>query len=67
MNKKVYTVIIGTGSYIPSRIISNDFFLDAEFYDPATNKGLKPQIRKSSVNLTKSRISKSEDTLKMTR
>ena len=38
MNKKVYTVIVGTGSYIPGRIIANDFFLNAEFYDPATNK-----------------------------
>ena len=38
MNKKVYTVIIGTGSYVPGRIIANDFFLDAEFFDPATNK-----------------------------
>jgi 3-oxoacyl-[acyl-carrier-protein] synthase-3 len=38
MNKKVYTVIVGTGSYIPGRIIPNDFFLDAEFYDPSTSK-----------------------------
>ena len=38
MDKKVYTVITGTGSYIPGRIIANDFFLDAEFYDPATSK-----------------------------
>lgn len=38
MNKKTYTVIVGTGSFVPTRIISNDFFLDAEFYDPATNK-----------------------------
>ena len=38
MNKKVYTVIVGTGSYIPGKIIPNDFFLDAEFYDPATSK-----------------------------
>jgi len=38
MNKKVYTVIVGTGSYIPGRIIANDFFMDAEFYDSATNK-----------------------------
>ena len=37
MDKKIYTVIAGTGSYIPGRIITNDFFLDAEFYDPATN------------------------------
>lgn len=38
MNKKIYTLIVGTGSYVPSRVITNDFFLDAEFYDPATNK-----------------------------
>ncbi len=38
MNKKVYTVIVGTGSYIPGRIIPNDFFLDAEFFDQTTNK-----------------------------
>lgn len=38
MDKNVYTVITGTGSFIPERIIANDFFLDAEFYDPATNK-----------------------------
>jgi 3-oxoacyl-[acyl-carrier-protein] synthase-3 len=38
MDKKIYTVIVGTGSYVPGRIIPNDFFLDAEFYDPATNK-----------------------------
>jgi len=38
MNKKIYTVIVGTGSYIPARIIPNDFFLDAEFYDPSTHK-----------------------------
>lgn len=38
MSKKIYTIIVGTGSYIPKKIIPNDFFLDAEFYDPATNK-----------------------------
>ena len=38
MNKKIYTVIVGTGSYVPTRVIANDFFLDAEFYDPATNE-----------------------------
>lgn len=38
MNKKIYTVVVGTGSYVPTRIIANDFFLDAEFYDPATNQ-----------------------------
>ncbi|MEI6138480.1 MAG: ketoacyl-ACP synthase III [Mariniphaga sp.] len=38
MDKKVYTVIVGTGSYIPTRIIPNEYFMDAEFYDPATSK-----------------------------
>lgn len=38
MSKKLYTVIVGTGSYIPPKVIHNDFFLDAEFYDPATGK-----------------------------
>jgi 3-oxoacyl-[acyl-carrier-protein] synthase-3 len=38
MNKKIYTVITGTGSYVPNRTIANDFFLDAEFYNPATNE-----------------------------
>ena len=38
MNKKNYTVIVGTGSYIPGKIIPNEFFLDAEFYDPTTHK-----------------------------
>jgi len=38
MSKKLYTVITGTGSYIPPTVIHNDYFLDAEFYDPATGK-----------------------------
>ncbi|MEI6678705.1 MAG: 3-oxoacyl-[acyl-carrier-protein] synthase III C-terminal domain-containing protein [Mariniphaga sp.] len=38
MDKKIYTVIVGTGSYIPGKIIPNDYFLNAEFYDPATGK-----------------------------
>ena len=38
MDKKVYTVIIGTGSYVPNQVIANDHFLNAEFYDPANNK-----------------------------
>jgi len=38
MNKKLYTIITGTGSYIPPKVIHNDYFLDAEFYDPATGK-----------------------------
>jgi len=38
MSKKVYTIIAGTGSYVPPTIIHNSYFLDAEFYDPATHK-----------------------------
>jgi 3-oxoacyl-[acyl-carrier-protein] synthase-3 len=38
MSKKLYTIITGTGSYIPPKVIHNDYFLDAEFYDPATGK-----------------------------
>ncbi|HBL74587.1 MAG: 3-oxoacyl-ACP synthase [Bacteroidetes bacterium GWF2_42_66] len=36
MTKRIYTRIIGTGSYIPSRIIKNDYFKDYRFFDPAT-------------------------------
>jgi len=38
MNKKIYTVIVGTGSFVPSRVIANDFFMDAEFFDPGTHQ-----------------------------
>lgn len=38
MAKEVYTRIIGTGSYLPPRQISNSHFLDYEFYDPITKK-----------------------------
>ncbi len=36
MTKRLYTKIIGTGSYIPSRTIENDFFNDYTFFDPGT-------------------------------
>lgn len=38
MSKKLYTIITGTGSYVPPTIIPNDYFLDAEFYEPHTGK-----------------------------
>lgn len=38
MTKKLYTVIVGTGSYVPPTVIPNSYFHDAEFYDPATGK-----------------------------
>jgi 3-oxoacyl-[acyl-carrier-protein] synthase III len=34
MNKQVYTTIIGTGSYIPEKVVKNNDFLDHTFYDP---------------------------------
>lgn len=36
MTKRVYTKIVGTGSYIPSRIIGNEYFSNYTFYDHAT-------------------------------
>lgn len=38
MSTKVYTTIVGTGSYVPKKIISNSYFNDAEFYEPTTGK-----------------------------
>ena len=38
MGKKLYTVIVGTGSFIPPTVIPNSYFLDAEFYDPSTGE-----------------------------
>jgi 3-oxoacyl-[acyl-carrier-protein] synthase III len=33
MNTSIYSVITGTGNYIPSRIIKNDYFLNNEFLE----------------------------------
>ena len=33
MEKHLNTVIVGSGCYLPERVITNDYFLDAEFYD----------------------------------
>jgi len=38
MNNNIYTVITGTGSYIPSGIIKNEDFLPNEFYDSTGKK-----------------------------
>jgi len=40
MTKRVYTKIVGTGSYIPSRTIGNDHFKNYTFFDPATKQPL---------------------------
>ena len=38
MAKKTYTRIIGTGSYLPPRIVKNSFFLKHRFYDASTGQ-----------------------------
>ena len=36
------TIIIGSGSYIPSRVIGRDYFLNSEFYTDEGEKIDKP-------------------------
>lgn len=36
MTKHVYTKIVGTGSYLPERVIHNDHFNNFTFFDPST-------------------------------
>lgn len=38
MTKEIYTRIIGTGSYLPPKIIKNSHFLNYQFFDPSTKK-----------------------------
>ncbi|MCF8361756.1 MAG: ketoacyl-ACP synthase III [Prolixibacteraceae bacterium] len=38
MSKEIYTVIIGSGSYIPEVVLKNEDFLDHEFYEPKSKK-----------------------------
>jgi len=38
MTKRVYTKIVGTGSYIPSRTIGNDYFSNYTFFDPCSKE-----------------------------
>ena len=38
MTKEIYTRIIGTGSYLPPKIIKNSHFLEYQFFDPSTKK-----------------------------
>ncbi|MGI6572557.1 MAG: 3-oxoacyl-ACP synthase III family protein [Fermentimonas sp.] len=40
--KKLYSVFTGTGSYVPTKRIGNDFFLDYEFYDSTGEKFENP-------------------------
>jgi 3-oxoacyl-[acyl-carrier-protein] synthase-3 len=41
MTKKIYTRIIGTGSYLPPEIIKNNHFLNNKFYDLSSKKMLE--------------------------
>ena len=55
MSAKVYTTIVGTGSFIPKKIISNNYFLDAEFYDPSTGRKFdtpNPEIIRKFYEIT---------------
>lgn len=38
MTKQTYTKIVGTGSYLPTRVIKNSHFLENEFYTPSKTK-----------------------------
>jgi 3-oxoacyl-[acyl-carrier-protein] synthase-3 len=38
MTKRIYTKIVGTGSYIPTRTIGNEYFNNYTFYDQSTNE-----------------------------
>src|SRR5690554_1257208 len=38
MAKQIYTRIIGTGSYLPSKIVGNQDFMDNQFFDGTTKK-----------------------------
>ena len=38
MTKRVYTKIVGTGSYLPTRVIGNEHFKSYTFFDPCTKE-----------------------------
>lgn len=42
MQTRIYSIITGTGSYIPTRIIKNEHFLKNEFYDSKGNRIEQP-------------------------
>jgi len=48
MSKSIYSIITGTGSYIPTRRIPNKDFLDKEFYDASGKK-----LEKSNEEIVK--------------
>lgn len=38
MAKNIYTRIIGTGSYLPPKVVKNSYFLNHDFYDATTKE-----------------------------
>jgi 3-oxoacyl-[acyl-carrier-protein] synthase-3 len=38
MGKNIYTIITGTGSYLPTKVVPNSEFLKSEFYDSTGNR-----------------------------
>ena len=38
MNQAIYSVVTGTGSYVPAREITNQDFLNHEFFDTSGKK-----------------------------
>jgi len=42
MSRNIYSIITGTGKYIPTRVVKNEDFLDKEFYDGNGSKIDKP-------------------------
>lgn len=42
MSKKIYSVITGTGKYIPEEVVNNEAFLNNEFYDSSGSLINKP-------------------------
>lgn len=42
MSETIYSIITGSGKYLPSKIIENSFFLDSEFYKQDGEKNTKP-------------------------
>lgn len=42
MANQIYSVIKGTGSYVPPKVVKNEDFLQNEFYTPAGDKMTKP-------------------------
>ena len=65
MNTSIYSVITGSGSYIPSREIKNDYFLNNEFFETNGVRSIK-QDMKLQISFWKLQLLPKDDTLRMT-